>query len=137
MMMSVKNDGRSMGPITYELLGSKARHLLLGYLIAYLIITSVFAWVITVVFNEFPGTFIPILFTLFTGVIFGHLVFRMKVDVLIATIVALILVSLGIVITVNIPQLRVPPTNFLDDPKTLLDINRYGATQPGTITFLF
>jgi carbon starvation protein len=35
MMMSVRNDGRSMGPITYELLGNRARSLLLGYLIAY------------------------------------------------------------------------------------------------------
>jgi carbon starvation protein len=138
MMMSVRNDGRSMGPITYELLGNRARSLLLGYLIAYLIIiTSVFAWVITTVFNTFPGTFIPILFILFTGVIFGHLVFRMKVDVLIATIIALILVFIGIVATVSIPQLRAPGTNFLDDPRGLLDIRTYGATQPGTLTVLF
>lgn len=113
MMMSVRNDGRSMGPITYKLLGNRARSLLLGYLIAYLIIiTSVFAWVITTVFNTFPGTFIPMLFILFTGVIFGHLVFRMKVDVLIATIIALILVFIGIVATVSIPQLTAPSTNF-------------------------
>jgi len=138
MMMSVRNDGRSMGPITYELLGNRARSLLLGYLIAYLIIiTSVFAWVITTVFNTFPGTFIPILFILFTGVIFGHLVFRMKVDVLIATIIALILVFIGIVATVSIPQLRAPGTNFLDDPRGLLDVRTYGSTQPGTLIVLF
>jgi carbon starvation protein len=138
MMMSVRNDGRSMGPITYELLGNRARQLLLGYLIAYLIIiTSVFAWVITTVFNGFPGTFIPILFILFTGVIFGHLVFRMKIDVLIATIVALVLVFIGVVLTVSLPQLRVPVTNWLDDPRSLLDVQRYGPTQPGTLTVLF
>jgi len=138
MMMSVRNDGRSMGPITYELLGNRARQLLLGYLIAYLIIiTSVFAWVITTVFNQIPGTFIPILFILFTGVIFGHLVFRLKIDVLIATIVALVLVFAGIVLTVTFPQLRAPGTNFLDDPRTLpLDVRTF-PTQPGTFTVLF
>ena len=138
MMMSVRNDGRSMGPITYELLGNRARQLLLGYLIAYLIIiTSVFAWVITTVFNQFPGTFIPILFILITGVIFGHLVFRLKIDVLIATVVALVLVFVGIVITVALPQLRAPGTNFLDDPRTLpLDVRTF-PTQPGTYTVLF
>ncbi len=130
MMMSVRNDGRSMGPITYELLGGRARQLLLGYLIAYLIIiTSVFAWVITAVVNAFPGTFIPILFILFTGVIFGHLVFRMKIDVLIATIVALVLVFIGIVLTITFPQLRVPGTNFLDPG--------IRETLPGTLTVLF
>ncbi|GAY26393.1 carbon starvation protein CstA [Desulfurococcaceae archaeon AG1] len=138
MMMSVRNDGRSMGPITYELLGNRARQLLLGYLIAYLIIiTSVFAWVITTVFNQIPGTFIPILFILFTGVIFGHLVFRLKIDVLIATIVALVLVFAGIVLTVTFPQLRAPATNFLDDPRTFpLDVRTF-PTQPGTYTVLF
>lgn len=135
MMMSVRNDGRSMGPISYELLGGRARTLLLGYLIAYLIIiTSVFAWVITDVFNQVPGTFIPLLVILLTGVLFGHLVFRLKVDVLIATIVAIAVVFAGIVATVAF-NLRVPGTNFLDDPKTL--IQGGPPTQPGTLTVLF
>jgi len=33
MMMSVRNEGRSMGPITYKLLGDRARKILLVYLI--------------------------------------------------------------------------------------------------------
>jgi len=33
MMMSVRNEGRSMGPITYKLLGDRARKILLMYLI--------------------------------------------------------------------------------------------------------
>lgn len=137
MMMSVRNEGRSMGPITYSLLGGKSRKILLVYILVYLIIiTSVFAWVITDVFNQVAGSFIPILVIFFTGVIFGQLVFRMKVDALIATLIAIALVFAGI-ISVIVFNIAVPGKNFLDSPATLLPIPPNPVTQPGTYTVLF
>lgn len=131
MMMSVRREGRSMGPIVYELLGGRARTILLTYLVFYLIIIgAVFAWVIITIINGVPGSFIPIVVILITGYIFGHLVFRMKVDVLTSTLVALVLVFAGIILVIVFPQIRVPGTNFLDPGAGTL-------TLPATWTVLF
>jgi len=130
MMMSVRREGRSMGPIVYELLGGRARTILLTYLVFYLIIIgAVFAWVIITIINGVPGSFIPILVILVTGYIFGYMVFRMKANVITATLVALALVFAGIVLVIAVPSIRVPSTNFLDPGVT--------GTQPATWTVLF
>jgi len=133
MMMSVRNDGRSMGPITYNLMGERVRKILLVYIMIYLIIiTAVFAWVIVDIINRIAGSFIPIIFILFMGALFGQLVFRMKIDILIATIIAIAVVFLGIVLVGALPQIRVPPFNFLDPG--LVETN---MTWPGSWTVLF
>jgi carbon starvation protein len=130
MMMSVRREGRSMGPIVYELLGGRARTILLTYLVFYLIIIgAVFAWVIITIINSVPGSFIPILVILVTGYIFGYMVFRMKANVITATLVALALVFAGIILVIAVPDIRVPSTNFLDP-----DVK---GTQPATWTVLF
>ncbi len=132
MMMSVRNEGRSMGPIAYNLMGDRVRKILLVYIMIYLIIiTAVFAWVIVDTLNRIVGTFIPVIFILFMGAIFGHLVFRLKVDILIATIIAIIVVFAGIILVATFPQIQVPPVNFLD-PKLGTT-----TTWPGSLTVLF
>ncbi|MEM4655431.1 MAG: carbon starvation CstA family protein [Acidilobaceae archaeon] len=130
MMMSVRREGRSMGPIAYELLGGRARVILLTYLVFYLIIIgAVFAWVIIAIINGVPGVFIPIIVILITGYIFGHMVFRLKMSVVTATLVALILVFAGIIIVTAVQSLRIPSTNFLDPGLK--------GTQPASWTVLF
>lgn len=139
MMMSVRNEGRSMGPITYKLLGDRARKILLIYIIFYLIIiTAVFEWVIIDVLNRVPGTFTAVLFVLIGGVVFGYLIFRMRMDVLVATLIALAIVFVGYFTVVFVPAAQQPGTNFLDSPDFF---KTYGfdpkLTWPGTNTVLF
>ncbi|ABP50478.1 MULTISPECIES: carbon starvation protein A [Pyrobaculum] len=139
MMMSLRNEGRSMGPITYKLLGDRARKILLIYLIFYLIIiTAVFEWVIIDVLNRVPGTFTAVLFVLLGGVVFGALVFRMRMDVLIATVVALGIVLVGYFLVTLVPAVRAPGTNFLD-PQDFFKAHNFNPslTYPGTNTVLF
>lgn len=144
MMMSVRSDGRSMGPITYKLLGGRARTILLTYLVFYLIIiTAVFEWTIVDVLNRVPGTFIAVLFVLLGGVVFGQMVFRAKMSVLTSTVVALIIVLIGYFFVTLVPLARNPPTNFLDNPAYLSQfpapqgVNPAALTWPGTNTVLF
>ncbi|MEZ0319685.1 MAG: carbon starvation CstA family protein [Pyrobaculum sp.] len=139
MMMSLRNEGRSMGPITYKLLGDKARKILLVYLIFYLIIiTAVFEWVIIDVLNRVPGTFTAVLFVLLGGVVFGVLIFRMRMDVLVATLIALAIVLVGYFTVVLVPATRAPGVNFLDSPDFFKAHNFNPAlTYPGTNTVLF
>ncbi|MEM0485102.1 MAG: carbon starvation CstA family protein [Pyrobaculum sp.] len=139
MMMAVRNEGRSMGPITYKLLGDRARKILLVYLIFYLIIiTAVFEWVIIDVLNRVPGTFTAVLFVLVGGVVFGYLIFQRRMDVLVATVIALLIVLAGYFTVALVPQARAPGTNFLDSSAFF---QSYGfdprLTYPGTFTVLF
>ncbi|ACB39395.1 carbon starvation CstA family protein [Pyrobaculum neutrophilum] len=139
MMMSIRSEGRSMGPITYKLLGDKARKILLIYIIFYLIIiTAVFEWTIVDVFNRVPGTFTAVLFVLAGGVVFGLLIFRMRLDVLLATLVALAIVLVGYFTVVLLPYARQPGTNFLDSSEFFVSHNfDKRLTYPGTFTVLF
>jgi carbon starvation protein len=144
MMMSVRSEGRSMGPITYKLLGGRARTILLTYLVFYLIIiTAVFEWVIIDVLNRVPGTFTAVLFVLLGGVLFGQMVFKMRMDVLKATAIALAIVLIGYFTVSFVPLVRNPPTNFLDSTAYLSQfpappgVNPATLTWPGTNTVLF
>ena len=144
MMMSIRSEGRSMGPITYKLLGGRARTILLVYLVFYLIIiTAVFEWTIVDVLNRVPGTFVAVLFVLLGGVVFGQMVFRAKMSVLTSTVVALLIVLIGYFFVTLVPLARNPPTNFLDNPAYLSQfpapsgINPAALTWPGTNTVLF
>ncbi|MGC9148693.1 MAG: carbon starvation CstA family protein [Sulfolobales archaeon] len=130
LLMSVRKEGRSLGPITYELLGGRARSLLLVYIIFYLIIlVAVFAWTVVTLLNGIPGSIIPTLVVLITGYIFGLLVFRVRLNVFLASLIALIIVFLGYALVPIFPQLKIPSTNFLDPGLK--------GTQPGSLTALF
>src|SRR5207247_2486526 len=61
MMLSVRKEGRSFGPITYEFTGAKGRTNLLAFVLFYLIIISAaFIALIAVFWNSFNGTtFVP------------------------------------------------------------------------------
>lgn len=139
MMMSVRNEGRSMGPVTYKLLGDRARKILLAYLIFYLIIiTAVFEWVIIDVLNRVPGTFTAVLFVFLGGVVFGYLIFQRRMDALVATAIALLIVMVGYFTVALVPAVRQPGTNFLDSPDFFKALGfNPSLTWPGTATILF
>jgi len=130
LLMSLRKDGRSLGPITYELIGGRPRIILLTYLVFYLIILlAVFAWTVVTLLNGVPGSFIPTLFVLVMGYIFGLLVFKARMNIFLSSLIAIIIVFIGIALVPIFPSLKIPSTNFLDPG--LKD------TQPGSLTALF
>ena len=133
MMMSVRSDGKSMGPIAYELMGDRVRKILLVYVLVYMvIITAVFEWVIIDLLNRFPGTLFTVLILCLMGAGFGYMVFKGKIDILVASAVAIIIVFLGIFLPL-FSQL-----NFLQWPKTnFLEAAGVTGTQPGSNTLIF
>lgn len=111
MLLSVRNEGRSFGPITYNLVGKRARSILLSYLFIYLwLITGAFVYVLATAANGFPGSFYSIFLTLIAGVILGQLVFKARWNIFYATILALIIVAIGYTIGFFFPY---PASNFL------------------------
>jgi carbon starvation protein len=97
MMLSVRKEGRSFGPITYEFTGASGRRNLLAFVLFYLIIISaVFIFLIAVFWNIFPGTFVATLGIILAGVLCGQLIYRWKVNVFAVTGIGLALVALSI-----------------------------------------
>lgn len=104
MMLSVRNEGRSFGPITYEFTGASGRRNLLAFVLFYLIIISAtFIALIATFWNLFPGTFVATLGIFVAGVLCGQLLYRYKVNVFAVTGIGLALVVVSIYLGVQIP----------------------------------
>src|SRR2546421_2521639 len=104
MMLSVRKEGRSFGPITYEFTGARGRTNLLAFVLFYLIIISAaFIALIATFWNTFSGTFVAPLGILLAGLLCGQLLYRMKMNVFAVTGIGLGLVVLSIYLGVRIP----------------------------------
>jgi len=97
LFMSVRNEGKTMGPLTYELISPRSRTALLGFLLFYLIlITSVFVLLCGLFFCLWPGSLIVTIFTIISGLIMGFLMYKMRVPIVHATIIGIIIIIIGI-----------------------------------------
>jgi carbon starvation protein len=97
MMLSVRKEGRSFGPITYEFTGARGRTNLLAFVLFYLlIISAAFIALIAVFWNTYPGTFIATVGIIFAGVLCGQLLYRVKMNVFAVTVIGLLLVVVSI-----------------------------------------
>lgn len=117
MFLSVRKEGRSFGPLAYEMLGPTPRKLLLGFLLFYLLlINAAFLFVVATVMNAFPGSFWSLLVLVIASVITGHLLFKVKMNVAPVTILAVVLqaigIALGSTVLANVP----PPGTFVFTP---------------------
>ena len=104
LMMSVRNEGKTMGPLTYEIISPRARSCLMGFLLFYLIlITAVFVFLCSCFFMWYGESVLAMMFLLIGGVVSGAMLYRLKTGVAASTIVGLILVIIGIVLGVYYP----------------------------------
>ncbi|HID05292.1 MAG TPA: carbon starvation protein A [Aigarchaeota archaeon] len=99
LFLSVRNEGKSFGPLAYELIGPTARKLLLGFLLFYfLLINAAFIFVVAVVIDVFPSSFWSLLFLVAAAFITGHLVFNVRMNIIAVTAIAIALLVAGIVV---------------------------------------
>src|SRR6266511_6200133 len=105
MMLSVRKEGRSFGPITYEFTGARGRTNLLAFVLFYLIIISAtFIALIAAFWNAFGGTtFVPTIGVLLAGVLCGQLLYRVKMNVFAVTAIGLALVVVSIYLGILFP----------------------------------
>lgn len=96
IMLSVRNQGRSFGPITYEFTGAAGRSTLLGFILFYLVVISAtFIFLIARFWNIFPGSFIATLGIIVTGLIAGQLMYKLRMNVLHVTLISFALMALS------------------------------------------
>jgi len=91
LVISLRHQGKSIGELTENIIGTRARNLfLLIMFFLLLIVIAVFALVIALMFNWYPQTVFPIACEMIIAVAVGYLVYRMKTGVLVPTIIAVI-----------------------------------------------
>lgn len=111
IMLAVRNEGKSFGPLTYEWVGAGGRTTLLGFLLFYLlIISAVFIYLISLFWNIFPGTIWATLGVIATGLIAGQLIYKVKMNILNVTIIAVVLIIVSILLGV---WFKFPAKDFL------------------------
>lgn len=104
MMVSVRSEGASFGPITYELISPRARTVLLWYILWYIVlILSSFTNVVGGLLNTVPQSPLPVLITTLVGVIAGYLTYKLKINIVITTVIAIILMYIGVYLGLLIP----------------------------------
>ncbi|MFW9985071.1 MAG: carbon starvation protein A [Candidatus Odinarchaeota archaeon] len=97
VMITVRSEGESFGPVCYRLVGSRARKGLMGFIIFYLILVmAVFAYICGAFFKAFPQSIIPTILTIVGGFIAGILMYRLKINIIIATVVGIIFMVIGV-----------------------------------------
>lgn len=109
IMLSIRNNGRSFGPITYEFTGNAGRNTLLGFILFYLlIISATFIYFIALFWHIFPATFAATIGILLVGVGAGQMLYKMRANVITTTVLSI--VAIGVVITAAalIPALQTP-----------------------------
>ncbi len=97
IMVSVRNEGRSFGPIAHTLVGPEARRTLLAFLMFYLSLGVIaFLFPIARYWNTFPGTFAADMGIFATGIVVGRLLYRMRLNIWAVTAFALAGVALSV-----------------------------------------
>ena len=91
LVVSLRHQGKSIGELTEDIIGTRARNLfLLIMFFLLLVVIAVFALVIALMLNWYPQTVFPIACEMIIAVAVGYMVYRMKTGVLIPTVIAVI-----------------------------------------------
>lgn len=99
LFTSVRREGKTLGPLTYELISPRARTCLMGFLFFYLLtVAAAFMNVIATLFCLRGGAMIFILFVVIAGVISGVMLYKMKIPLWITTITGIIIMIIGVYI---------------------------------------
>lgn len=88
--VSVRNEGKSHGPLTYELISPRARTILTWFIFIYLImVVSVFTLFGATFLNGFPYTIVPTLGLFGIGVAMGWMLYKLKMNILNVTVIGI------------------------------------------------
>ncbi|WP_374712893.1 carbon starvation CstA family protein [Symbiobacterium terraclitae] len=117
IMLSIRNQGRSFGPITYEFTGHAGRNTLLGFILFYLlIISATFIYFIALFWHIFPSTFAATVGIILVGVLAGQLLYKVRANVVMTTLLALVLIALVIWAAAAFPFLQTPQGAWPPNP---------------------
>jgi len=107
LMVSARHEGASFGPITYELVSPRARTILLWYILFYIImiLASFCNIVARQIFPKaaYAAAPVPVLIVAIVGILAGYATYKLKVNIVYTTIIAVVVMFLGIWLGIVMP----------------------------------
>jgi carbon starvation protein len=96
-MVSIRSDGQTFGAISYKLISSRARKILLTFVYFYLLlIACAFGHIITSGVSGNAALPFPMLVVIAVAFLVGHLIYKAKFSIIWTTIIAIVAIFLGI-----------------------------------------
>jgi carbon starvation protein len=96
-MISIRSDGQTFGAISYKLISSRARKILLTFVYFYLLlIACAFGHIITSGVSGNAALPFPMLVVIAVAFLVGHLIYKAKFSIIWTTIIAIVAIFLGI-----------------------------------------
>ena len=116
LIISMRNDGKSISDYTSKYVSNKSK--LLFFVIVFIelwMVIAIFGLIIAVIFKLFPASVLPVWLEIPIAVSLGYAIYKKGMNVLLASIIALILMYVTIVLgyysPIELPQvLGIPPT---------------------------
>jgi carbon starvation protein len=103
-MVSMRTDGLSLGGLSYKLISPRARLMLLSFIYFYLLlIASAFGAIIAGALVNLPAGPVAVLILALAGALAGHMIFRLRSNILLTTVICVALACFGIWLGVAFP----------------------------------
>lgn len=111
-MVSIRNEGKSFGPLSYELIGPRTRNILMIFLVFYLIlIMAAFASLAAGMLKASSNSIIPTVTVLVSGVVVGLLIYKLKMNPFVGTAAGIVLIIAGLLVGASYP-IAIPSVDF-------------------------
>jgi carbon starvation protein len=131
-LVSVRNDGKTFGGISYTLISPRTRNILLIYIYLYLLLVAAsFANVCGVFMSKNPWVPFPIIFLALGGVLVGFLLYRAKINLVLISIIGLV-IFYGALVAGHWVQIALPGAraNWVLWTLFALLFSFFGSTMP-------
>ncbi|HEY9205841.1 MAG TPA: carbon starvation CstA family protein [Candidatus Methanoperedens sp.] len=118
-MVSLRNEGKSFGPLSYELISPRTRNILMIFLVFYLIlIMAAFASLAAGMLKASVNSIIPTATVLLAGVVVGLLIYKLKMNPFVGTAAGIVLIVAGVYagasFPINAPGISIPVPSMAD-----------------------
>lgn len=103
-MVSIRSEGKSFGPLSYELIGPRTRNILMIFLVFYLIlIMAAFSSLAAGMLKASVNSILPTGAVLLAGVVVGLLIYRLKMNPFVGTAAGIVLIAAGTYAGASLP----------------------------------
>jgi carbon starvation protein len=97
IMVGVREEGQTFGALSFRLISRRARTILLIFIYAYLLlIMAAFGKIVGFDLMTNPAVPLGVLLVMALGMIAGHMTYKLKMDILVTTLITVVLAFVGI-----------------------------------------
>ena len=118
LIISARNEGKSIGEISGKIVNNRVRTLFLLFIFfTLLIVIAVFALVIAILFETYPQSIFPVWMEIPLAITIGYLVYKKKKDILVPSLIALgvmyLTIWVGLYLPFSMPDLFGIPSTLI------------------------